>query len=50
MDQGNMPDGLTAVWLNGHGYIGDESRRYLRFLTAATFSGLSTVGFLNFLV
>jgi hypothetical protein len=40
MDQGNMSDGLTAVWLNGRGDIGDESRRYLRFLAAATFSGL----------
>jgi hypothetical protein len=32
-----MPDGLTAVWLNGRGDIGDESRRYLRLLVAAMF-------------
>jgi hypothetical protein len=37
MDQGNMPDGLTAVWLNGRCDIGDESCRYLRFLAVAMF-------------
>jgi hypothetical protein len=40
MDQGNMPDGLTAVWLNGRGDIGDESRHYLRFLAAVMFFDL----------
>jgi hypothetical protein len=40
MDQGNMPDGLAAVWLNGRGDLGDESRRYVCFLAAAMFCDL----------
>jgi hypothetical protein len=35
MDQGNMPDGLSVVWLNCRSNIGDESRRYLYFLAMA---------------
>jgi hypothetical protein len=35
-----MPDGLTTVWLNGRGDIGDQSRRYLCFLAAAMFFDL----------
>jgi hypothetical protein len=40
MDKDNMPDGSAAVWLNGSGDIGDKSRRYFHFLTAAIFSRL----------
>jgi hypothetical protein len=49
-DQGNMHDGSAAVWPNGRGDIGDESRRYLCFLVAGMFFGLlvcSAVDYLN---